>query len=841
MNPLAGVTLVARSLLRAFRVHRFRAVAAIFAAAMCITLTTGVRVVAVSVEEAIDATAWSSVAKADWAVVSRSASGMERKSVQRMREAAPGATLAPVLLAETRLAGGDGEPIVVAGVTRAASDFLSDRQRFGLLVSLGEESTPVLLSRSWAESRGLDVGSRLAVETPQGRKVWRVSALVNEAAPNHGAFVVVPLDLVARTFERPGVTDIVLAGGDGPPDRLRAALERSAGPVASVVRPAEATRSYQNAFAPTRNLLNIFVSVAVLAAGAILFFSWRLTLEDARESLARLRLCGARTSHLVLGSALVLSAVFLAGALIGGPLGILLGYSLSDFSRTLVGLTQLAASPGTPVVRPLTEAVVAGLLIFLVALAVSIVSIQRMPVIEAVVGRRTVAGVGSSRSRLAALVAAVALGLAVAALLLLPEGQRQLALLPLLVLLAAVSLLMPLLVGDVIRRHRAFASLAAGRELALNARRTATLLAVFGLAISMGIGLEGAAGSLESGISRSVRAWTLGDLFVQTTESGANLQEDKLAPAVSADLERVRGVERVGFFTYSTVELHETRIPLWTWGPRGDSERFASLRTTAGPSGAALWRALDRGEKVAVSSNYARRFGTRVGDRIAVPALGGMRSLRVIAIVDNLSSPAGMLVTAPALYRSITGDTRHYQAIVELAPSASTAAVADRIRDLLASRYPRLTVYDREEIRDRFDAIAGQLVQAFVVFGQIMFLLALLIGGVTLATSLTLRQRSLALTRLVGAPVSVIRRQLLGEAVALGLAAWLVAAPVGIGCVYALIAAISAQSGLLPPVQLPVAMIVLSLPLAIIISVLALLLGGPRRRIPVMVAALAEE
>jgi putative ABC transport system permease protein len=230
-----------------------------------------------------------------------------------------------------------------------------------------------------------------------------------------------------------------------------------------------------------------------------------------------------------------------------------------------------------------------------------------------------------------------------------------------------------------------------------------------------------------------------------------------------------------------------------------------------------------------------------VGDRIAVPALDGIRRLRVVAIVDNLSSPAGMLLTAPALYRSITGDTRHYQAIVELEPAASAAAVAARIRELLASRYLRLTVYDREEIRDRFDAIAGQLVQAFVVFGQIMFLLALLIAGATVATSLSLRQRSLALTRLVGAPVSVVWKQLLREAVALGLAAWLIAAPVGIGCVYALIAAISAQSGLLPAVQLPVAMIVLSLPLAIVLSVLALLLAGPRRRLPVMVAALAEE
>ncbi|HMI80894.1 MAG TPA: FtsX-like permease family protein [Solirubrobacterales bacterium] len=840
MSLFAGTRLVARSLLRSFCSHRFRAVAAIFAGAMCIALTTGVRVVAVSVERAIAGPNLSSVTDAEWVVTSRSASGMEIDTLRRMQAAAPDASLAPVLLANTHLAGPGHEPIVVAGVSGETWFFLPLQQRIALMKAAGA-ANPVLVSRSWAEARGIEAGSKLAVETPHGRASWRVTRLVPGPFPNRGAFVIAPFSLVAGTFERREVADLILALGSGRPGRLRSALERSAGPTAAVVPPDEVLRSYSNSFAPTRNLLDIFVAIAVFAAGGILFFSWRLTLEDARESLARLRLCGARTAQIALASALVLGGVFVLSALIGGPLGILLGHSLANFSRTLVALTQLAAAPGTPIAEPLAGAVGVSALIFLAALAVSVVSIRRMPVIEAVAGRRAVAGAGSPRSRLAGAVAALALVLAVAALVLLPEEQRQVALLPLLVLLGAVSLLAPLLVGALIRRRPAFASLAAGREVALNARRTATLLAVFGLAISMAIGLEGAAGSIKSGISRSVEAWTRGDLFVQTAESGANLQEDKLAPAVVGDLGRVRGVESVGTFTYSTVELHDTRVPLWTWGPRGEGDRYTDLRSTEGPSGAALWRALEGAGTIAVASNYARRFETRVGDRLAVPALDGERSLRVVAIVDNLSSPAGMLLVAPGLYRSLTGDERHYQAIVELAPGASAAAVAARIRELLGSRYPRLTVYDRGEIRHRFDDVAGKLVQAFVVFGQIMFLLALLVGGVTLATSLSLRQRSLALTRLVGAPVSVLWGQLLREAVALGLAAWLIAVPVGVGCVYALLAAIAAQSGLLPAVEMPVALIVASLPLAILLSVLALLLASPRRRVPVMVAALAEE
>lgn len=838
MSRFAGAGLAARALLRAFARHRFRAIAAVFAGVMCVALTTSVLVIASAVNDAIAGVSLSSVAKADWAVQARSSSGMSLRLLPDMRRDAPRADLAPVLLANTRLAEQGEDPLLLAGTNQALKSFLPSKDRTAVdKLSKGDD---VVLNEGWAERHDLQVGSRLPIETPTGRTLWRVAALVGGQAANGGALALAPLPAVARAFQREGVADLVLASAPGSPTRLQAKLQKSVGDAALVANPDHTTASYQKAFEPTRNLLNIFVAVAVLAAGAILFFCWRLALEDAREQLARLRLCGARIRDLALAASLVMGGVFLISVLIGGPLGILIGASLSSFTRTLITLTQLAASPGVPVVEPLSRAIVISLVIFALALGSSLVTIRQMPVIEAVVGRREVGRLDSARWRLTLLVAAVALVVSLFCLLALSSSQQQLALVPLLVLLGALSLIAPTLIGAMIRRRPSFASLGAGRELALSARRTASLLYVFGLAIAMAIALQGAASSLQNGIARGVEAWTGDYLFVQPAGSGANLQDDKFSTATAGRLRDVAGVSQVAYFTYSTVEMHDTRIPIWTWGPN-HSGRYADLDSTEGPSGEALWRRL-RGPAVAVSSNYSRLYDTKVGDQVSVPAPdGSTRKLHVAAVVDDLTTTTGMLVVGPRQYIALTGDRRAYEDILSIAPGASANAVGARVKHLLAPDYPGIAVYDQTQIRDRFNSLTGQLVGAFIVFSRIMFVLALLIGGATLATGLSLRQRSLALTRLVGAPVTMIKSQLRREALALGIASWLIAAPVGIGVIYAMISAIAAQSGSLPRVELPVSLILISLPLALGMSLLSLLAAAPRRRIPVTVVALAEE
>lgn len=835
-----GGLLAALALLRSARTHKVRSAAAIIAGTVGVCLTTAALVIIFAVTNSIAAVPLEGAPRAQWAIQARSSSGLDVRVLRQLERALSDADLAPLTLVNTRLAEEDRHPVLVVGFTADIASFLSQRDRQVLVDSIDPgaiSARDVYLARPWAQQRGISEGSKISLVAPGGTVEWTVRGLVDGEFANQGAVAIAPMLPVADAFGRRGVVDLVLAKGRGSQELLRDRLQDVVGGAASVVRPDETTASYNRAFSSVRNLLMIFVAVSIMASAAIVFFCWRVTLEDSRPHFARLRLSGATSRHLALGSGLALGGVFIISAVVGTGLGLMLGASLSRFTEDLIRLTQLSAEIEQPVASATVGGLLAGAVVFTAAWASSLSSFIRMPVIEAVGGRRAVrAGLGIR----APIVVAGLAGLLAALLGLRPGTMRGLAFLPLLVVVIALSLVLPAAAGALVRRRGGFANLAAGRELTRNRRRTGALVSIFALAIAMSLGLHGVATSLQRGMARGVEAWTRGDLFVQTAPSGGNLQEDKFAPAAAETIRQLPGVAAVSYFTYSTVALNGTRIQLWTWGEEARS-RFVDLEVSEGtPTDSALWEMLDDSH-VAVSSNFARLNNVRVGESVRIPTALGAKEFAVAAIVDDLTSPAGVIIMAPSVYTDVTRDHRRYQLIVGTDPGARVRDVAASIREELGENYPSLVVYDRAQIRQRFATLTGRILQSFQVFALSMFLLALLIGAATLATTLTLRRPALALERLSGASTRLLRSQLTTEAIVLGASSWVIAAPIGFLLVYALIDLVAAQTGLLPAVVPPAAFAALSLPAAVVLAVLSLLLLGPRAVTPVMPVVLAEE
>jgi putative ABC transport system permease protein len=428
--------------------------------------------------------------------------------------------------------------------------------------------------------------------------------------------------------------------------------------------------------------------------------------------------------------------------------------------------------------------------------------------------------------------------------LLLAVRWRGLALVPLLLLIPAGARLVPRLLGGAIAALGSWTTLVTGRDLAHGARRGAAFVAIFALAISMSLAIEAMAGSLQHDIGRSVDAWTRGEVFVQTAKSGSNLADDKFDPAAERTLAATPGIAATAYFTYSTVELGGRRVPLWTWGSRsgqGTIGRFVDLEVADGPRGPALWRALEGGG-VAVSSNYAYLHRVGVGDVLTVPTQAGERRLRVDAVFDDLASDGGVLVLAPNVYQALTDDSRRYQLIADLSPGADPAAVSSRLRAELGGRYPGLVVWNRDEIRHRFDELNSQLLQSFRLLARVLFLLALLVGATSIAASLAARRRSLALERLIGTPSRLLRRQIAAEYVSLGACAWLIGFPIALLAGPALVRALAINTGLVPELSFPWALALAALPLTAAVSGLALLLaGGLGESGPSISRAVAEE
>ncbi|HKO36980.1 MAG TPA: FtsX-like permease family protein [Solirubrobacterales bacterium] len=825
----AGATLVATALGRALLHRRIRALSMIVAGIAAVALTTAVLVVSFSVSDAIQGSRLATLDRADWAVVARSSSGIRLDLVDRIDRAVPSASVTPGLTVNTRLGDGSEDPILVVGATRGLAGFIS-AETLQQVDTLGPPTgREVYLSRSWASDRGLSVGDLLSLQTPAGNTAWRVGALVDTDFGNGGAVALASFPEVADAFDRAGVADLVFVGGPGDPDRYRARLLAAAGGAAAVVPPDQVNSSYTKSFASIQNLLNLLTLVVVLVAGSVVFFSWRLTIEEERSSLTRLRLLGVTRVHLLAAAAILVAPWLVVSMALGVPLGLLLGSQLSDFSVRLVELTQLAAEPGLPVWRPALGAFLNAQLMFGAATIIAVVLPARTPLVEGVTDR---ARERTERPLIIGVVTIlVLLAVALLSLWLLPIRWRGIALIPLLLLIPATSRIVPRLLGTAISSRGGWTTLIAGRDLALGARRGAGFVAIFALAISMSLAIEAAARSIQDGIDRSVADWTLGQVFVQTAKSGANLADDKFAPEADQVLASTPGVGATAYFTYSTVELEGRRIPLWTWGSSSGWRglgRFVDLEVVDGPSGQALWRNLDRAG-VAVSSNYAYLHRIQVGDAITLPTRSGERRLRVAAVFEDLASDGGTLVVTPGEYRAVTGDRRHFQLIADLSPGANFAPVAARLRAELGDRYPGLVVWNRDGIRQSFEEINSQLLQSFRLLARILFLMALLVGATSIAASLAARRRSLALERLIGAPSRLLRRQIAGEYLSLGVCAWLIGFPIALVAAPALIWALALGTGLVPDLNFPWELALAALPLTGVVSGLALLLAGGLR------------
>jgi putative ABC transport system permease protein len=838
----AGAVLVAMALARALLRKRVRAVSTIVAGIAAVALTTAVLVVSFSVLDAIHGSRFSALDRADWAVVARSSSGIRLGLLDRIAGSVPGATVAPNLTVNTRLGDGSDNPILVVGTTpklRALTSPQTRRELAGLPPLRGDS---VYLGSAWAAEHGLGVGDRLSVQAPGGTRSWRVAGLVDTELGNGGAVALASFPAVAAAFDRRGVADVAFVGGPAPPESYKRRLEAAGAGAVSVVPPDQIGDSYAKSFESVRNLLNLLTLIVVLVAGAVVFFSWRLTIEEERSSLARLRLVGVTRSNIVAAAAILVAPWLVVSMLVGVPLGLLLGSALSGFSDRLVELTQLAAKPGLPFWRPALGAFLNAQLMFGVATIGAVVSLTRMPVIEGITGRARQAR--ERPTAISGLVAIVLIAAAAAALLLLPVRLRGLALIPLLLLIPATARLVPRVLGAVISALGSWTALVTGRDLAHGARRGAAFVAVFALAISMSLAIEAMAHSLQKDIGRSVDAWTRGQVYLQTAKSGSNLADEKFSPAAERTLAATPGIGPTAYFTYSTVELHGRRVPLWTWGSRSGQAgigRFVDLEVEHGPSGPALWRAL-AGGGVAVSSNYAYLHKVAVGDVLTVPTQSGQRRLRVDAVFDDLASDGGVLVLAPSVYQAVTGDSRRYQLLADLRPGADFEAVAARLRAEFGDRYPGLVVWDQGEIRHRFEELNSQLLQSFRLLARILFLLALLVGATSIAASLAARRRSLALERLIGASSRLLRRQIVGEYVSLGACAWLIGLPIALAAGPALVRALAVNTGLVPQLDFPWPLALATLPLTAAVSGLALLLaGGLREKGASISGAVAEE
>jgi putative ABC transport system permease protein len=715
-------------------------------------------------------------------------------------------------------------PVIVLGVGLSLESILEARvtRHIPLL-----QPNQAYLQRSWGIQHGLRAGDNLEVTTPAGIVTWRIMGLLNTVFANNGSSVVVSAATAAADFDRGSSVNLLLLRPRGQPRLVRKRAAALVDGAADVVSPNQVFASYGRIYRTPLTLVVMLGTIAVLVGCVVLFLTWRLALIDARPILSRLRLLGVRSRDLLLGSGLVLVPVLVICYAVGATIGCLVGLSLSSFRNQILNFTGQAFDPPLNLSLPLMGGLAASLVMFGFAWLTGVRQLQRATVIDTIAGRDTTV---FERSRMGRpiLVGLGCFGISGVVVAFTSGALQASATVPLLLGVTILSAMLPVLAGTSIRTLSNGASgLLVGRQLQVEWRRNAALATTFAIALLSAIAIIGVASSMLEAINDSTARWTKGQIYVTAAPLGHNYENETFPLSMQQQIATIHGVSSTDTFSYVDAVVRGGRHLVETVG--GNTGELTAPRLIAGPADVidgrkTLFDALT-GDDIAISSNFARTQHLGVGDTVAIPVPDGHRTGRVVAVIDDSLSDGGMVMVGPQLFRETAGDSQIFYVGVGLAPGARERTVQGRIRALLAERYPRAQVLTVDQYRSGVSSLLGRLMSSFSIFAWVMFGVAGIVGTTTLASSIAERSRAVALTRLVGGRRQAIRNLLGIEALVTVTIAWLVAVLGAQLAIPALIAGQSVFSGLLPQAQVPLGMVGISLPMAALATVAALVIA----------------
>lgn len=174
-----------------------------------------------------------------------------------------------------------------------------------------------------------------------------------------------------------------------------------------------------------------------------------------------------------------------------------------------------------------------------------------------------------------------------------------------------------------------------------------------------------------------------------------------------------------------------------------------------------------RGEGFGVSANFARLFGSKVGDPLTLPTPTGPLTLPVALIVLDYSSDQGVVWFDRRLLLERFGDHSCDYLIVMRQPDADIEAIRRAVIERLKQRTDRLFLFTGPEFR----AEAQRLFDQFFSFTYVQLLLALVVAmlGITntLVISVMERTGEIGLVRAVGGSRRQVAWLVMAEALVL--------------------------------------------------------------------------
>lgn len=575
--------------------------------------------------------------------------------------------------------------------------------------------------------------------------------------------------------------DLVLppgAAGERLKQQIEAELPRSAALVPAAAR-GNTIAQMSHAFRVNLTAMSL---LALLVGMFLIYNTMTFAVLQRRPLLGQLRALGmtrAGVFALVLREGLL---VGLVGTVFGLLAGVALGHGLVGLvARTINDLyfaVSVTSLPLAPV--PLIKGAALGVF--------ATIASALLPAREAAStppGLTLARSVLEARAQVAAprlALVGIALMLLAGAILSAPGRGLVLAFVALFLALIGMTLLAPLLVHLGTRvSHRA-----AGRWLSPTARlalrgidaalsRTGVAIAALLLAVATTVGVGVMIASFRASVVDWLDTTLRADVYVTAPSLRSTRTPAQLDPALVALVRALHGVAEVSSVRRVTVESRAGLDELAAFAiPPSYAARFTLL---AGDRRTAL-ADFFAGRAVLVTEPYAYRHGIKPGEDLGLRTDRGPHAFPVAGVVRDYGSEQGEIVMIRSLYEAYFDDPYTSSLGIRLAPGVDIDAAMARIR---AAAGPREAVLVRSNRELRTESLAV-FDRTFTITSvlRLLAVAAAVIGILSALMALALeRAREFGVLRALGFTPAGIRALVMFQTGVMGLAAGVLALPVG--------------------------------------------------------------
>ncbi len=763
--------------------------------------------------------------------------GFDERLLEQVRAVEGVALAVPSTANETMLLLGDREiALTVYGVDPEIDARVRPYHMVeGSFLSAARQYTAIVV-KDLSTEHGIEVGENVTLLGAQGPEQVLVVGIMAKEGPARRAQIVMPLtdsqDIFARRH-RIDTIDIIakeeIAQSTSTLDRLKAALQDEVGASYEALYPAARAKTITEALEGISLGLSFFAATALFGGAYLIFNTFSMTVVERMREIGMLRAVGAtkgQNFRLILSEALILG---LAGSLLGILLGLLLSLAMTRMLSAPFGLTEWTLSvPPSGLIAGLAV----GMAVTIGGALIPAIRAGRISPIQAL----TVRGTGHKAGWLIRHGWKVGLALILLAestsFIPIPEDVAQMGFdqMTFLVLLAGVTLLLPLVIRLLERLARPAIALLYGTEGRIggsNVNRALGRTTVTAGALTMSVLMLIVIGAQSTSMTSDVRAWMQtamqGDLFVDSYQPmRLDLREE---------LATIEGVVGITPMRYQHTKVAGTTTHEG-FTPQDDDVAFVAVKpleyiqisefefASGQGDGQAMVERLVEGNAVFISTLMSEKYDFGKGDAIRLRTSRGEQDFAVAGVIADYTW-GGQSVTGswPDLQRYFRTDKADIF-VVDVAPGADVDQVQQRMEDQYGKRR-HIEVASGQDYRERW----LKEFMSVMTFFDIVVGIGIVIGTLGVTNTMTMnvleRIREIGILRAVGMTRWQVVRMVLAEALIIGILGGLFGVAVGTYVAYFAVQGMAQSSGWELEFVLPKSLLVVGAVLALGISQLA--------------------